>query len=77
MMPSNQMLKNIKETLFLQAYSLFKIPLIFFLSPKVIELTEHKVRIRIPLSRRAKNHLNSCILEHCALGLTALEAYWP
>lgn len=36
-----------------------KIPVLFFLSPTVVELDDDRCVVKIPLTKRAKNHLNS------------------
>ena len=48
-----------KQTLKLWLFGFFKIPLIFWLRPKILYLSADKAIIKIPLKRRAKNHLNS------------------
>lgn len=45
-----------------------KIPMIGFLKPRLIELTEEKVRVRIKCRRRSKNHLNSMYFGALAVG---------
>ncbi len=51
------MLKNFKETAVLRAFALAKIPLLAWIRPTVVELSEERCEIRIPLSRRTRNHL--------------------
>lgn len=48
-----------KETLRLWAFGLFKVPLIFWLRPKILLLTEDTAIIKIALTRRSRNHLKS------------------
>lgn len=50
---------NWLETLKLWIFCFFNIPLIFYLRPRVIELTEDQCIIEIKLNRRSKNHLRS------------------
>ncbi|MGE3974227.1 MAG: DUF4442 domain-containing protein [Bdellovibrionales bacterium] len=57
-----------KENFFLTAFSIFKIPLIYYLSPRILELDEHLVRVRIRLTRRAKNHHGSMYFGALAIG---------
>ena len=45
-----------------------KIPLIYFVRPTVIELTNKKVTIKIPFRRRTKNHLKSMYFGVLAVG---------
>jgi acyl-coenzyme A thioesterase PaaI-like protein len=47
------------ETTRLRLWALTKIPLLFFLRPSVVEAREGRTVIRIPLSRRSRNHLGS------------------
>ena len=69
----------LRETLFLQTFSFFKIPLIFFLQPALLELTDDRTVMRIKLRHRSRNHLNSmyfgalCIGADCAGGLLAMK----
>lgn len=51
--------ENLKQNLFVNLFGLVKVPLIFFVSPKVIELSDEKCIVSIPLKRRTKNHLGS------------------
>jgi acyl-coenzyme A thioesterase PaaI-like protein len=47
------------ETMRLRLWTLFRIPLLFFLRPSVIEASRERTVIRIPLTRRSRNHLGS------------------
>jgi acyl-coenzyme A thioesterase PaaI-like protein len=47
------------ETTKLRLWTLAKIPLLFFLRPSVVAADEGRTVIRIPLSRRSRNHLGS------------------
>ncbi len=51
--------ENFKQNLFVTMFGLLKVPLIFFVSPKVIELSDEKCIVSIPLKRKTKNHLGS------------------
>lgn len=46
-------------TLKLWVFGFFKIPMIFWLRPKILELNNERAVIKIALRRRTKNHLNS------------------
>ena len=69
----------LKETLFLRTFGFLKVPVIFYVGPRVIEATESKVVIRIPLNRRTKNHMNCmyfgvlAVGADCAGGLVAMR----
>ncbi len=55
-----------KKMVFLMGF--FKIPMIGYLSPKVLQVDEKTVRVRIKLRRRSKNHLNSMYFGALAVG---------
>lgn len=61
-------LENLKHTLGIRAFGLFKIPLIFFCSPSVRELSDERCVIHIPLNRRTRNHLKSMYFGTLAVG---------
>jgi acyl-coenzyme A thioesterase PaaI-like protein len=61
-------LKLLKETWKLRAFGVLKIPLVFFCSPKIVELSEDAVEIVIPLNYRTKNHLGSMYFGVQAVG---------
>ncbi len=68
-----------RDTALLQAFGMFKIPLLFFCSPKVLQLDNNKCVIKIPLNFRTKNHLGSMYFgvlacgADCAGGLSAMK----
>jgi len=45
-----------------------KIPLLYFARPSVVELTDEKIVVKIPLRRRTKNHLGSMYFGALAVG---------
>ena len=47
------------ETMRLRLWTLFRIPLLFFLRPSVVEVSSERTVVRIPLTRRSRNHLGS------------------
>jgi len=47
-----------KFNFFLKAFGFFKIPLVYAVSPKIIEVSDHKTILMLPLKRKNKNHLN-------------------
>jgi acyl-coenzyme A thioesterase PaaI-like protein len=69
----------LRETFFLRAFGFFKIPLLFFLRPSVVELSGERCVVRIPLGRRSRNHLGSMYFgalaagADCAGGLMAMR----
>ena len=59
---------NWKQTLAVRYFGLTKIPLIFFVKPRIIELNQTKCVIKIPLRRRTRNHLKSLYFGALAVG---------
>ena len=47
---------------------LVKIPLIGFVRPRLIELSDEKIAVKIKFRRRTKNHLNSMYFGALAIG---------
>lgn len=74
----DQLPNSTKETARVWLFGFFKVPLLFWLRPKVIEMSEDKCVIYLPLNRRSKNHLNSMYFAalaagaDCAAGLMAM-----
>lgn len=70
---------NVQATILLRCFGFFKIPLLCFVRPSVIELTDTRVVVKIPLRRRTRNHLRSmyfgalAIGADCAAGLIAMK----
>jgi acyl-coenzyme A thioesterase PaaI-like protein len=50
---------SFKDTIFVRYFGLTKVPLIFWVRPKVLELNDEKTIVEIPFLRRNKNHLGS------------------
>lgn len=61
-------LKNLKYNAFIHLYGLFKIPLLVFISPRIVEFSEERCEIKIPLGYRTKNHLGSMYFGNLAVG---------
>lgn len=72
-------LHQLKQTAYLRIFGLLKIPLIAYLRPTVLELSDERCIVRFPLGRRARNHLRSmyfgalCIGADCAGGAIAMQ----
>jgi acyl-coenzyme A thioesterase PaaI-like protein len=68
-----------RDTWKVWSFGLAKVPLIFFVRPRVEELSESRCVVRIPLRYRTKNHLGSmyfgtlCVGADVAGGLMALR----
>ena len=75
------MLISLKDTWYLRAFSLAKIPLLFMASPSVVSLNENECVIQLPFKKRNKNHLGSmyfgalCIGADAAGGLIAFKIF--
>jgi len=70
---------RLKETFLLRAFGFLKIPVLFFVSPTVVEATDERCVVKIALNRRTKNHLSSMYFgvlaagADCAGGLIAMR----
>ncbi len=60
--------ETIRNTFYLRYFGLTKIPLLFYVKPSVVEKSEKRVVIKIPLSRRSKNHHGSMYFAALAMG---------
>jgi hypothetical protein len=49
-------------------FGLFKIPLILFVRPKIAEMSDNHLLVRIKLTRRTQNHLKSVYLGALTIG---------
>lgn len=69
---------SVRETARVWMFGLFKVPMLFWLRPKVVEMSDQKCVIYLPLNRKSKNHLNSMYFAalaagaDCAAGLMAM-----
>lgn len=59
---------QLRNTFLLRAFGLFKVPLILFCSPTVVEMTDDRCVVKIPLNRRTRNHLGSMYFGTLAVG---------
>jgi len=60
---------------FLLIFGLVKIPLIFFVRPKIVELDNEKIVLKIPLRRRSRNHLKSMYLGALVIGADVASGF--
>lgn len=73
----DRLTQRLKNTAFLRAFTFLKIPLIWALSPSVIELGSDRTVVQIKLRRKTKNHLGSMYFGAIAIGselVVALKA---
>jgi acyl-coenzyme A thioesterase PaaI-like protein len=72
-------LQRFRQTLGMRLFGWLKIPLLASVHPSVVELSETRCVVRIPLRRRTRNHLGSmyfgalAIGADCAGGLLAMD----
>lgn len=59
---------NWKYNLFLKVYGWAKLPLLAFAGPKIIEFTDTRCVVKIPLGYRSRNHLNTMYFGALAIG---------
>lgn len=71
--------ESVQNTAFIRLFGLTKVPLIYWVNPSVIKMDDDECIIKIPLTRRTKNHLNSmyfgvlCVGADIAGGLVAMN----
>lgn len=53
---------------YLYLFGLTKIPLVFYVAPKILEFSEKHILLRIKLRRRTKNHLKSMYVGALVVG---------
>lgn len=76
---ANALPESMRETFLLRLFGLLKIPMLSFISPSVVEMSESRCEIRVPLNRRTRNHLKSMYFgtlaagADCAGGLIAMR----
>ena len=59
---------KLKENAFLWGFGLTQVPMILWTGPSILHLSEDRVVIKIPLSRRTKNHLGAMYFGALAVG---------
>ncbi len=60
--------RAVKTNRLIRLFGLTKVPMIWYCRPKVVEHTDEKIEIKIPLKRRTKNHLGSMYFGVLAVG---------
>ena len=65
---------NVEKTLMLRAFVFTRIPLLWWIRPTLVELSEENTIFSIPLDRRTRNHLNSMYFGALAMGGEAAVA---
>lgn len=64
-----------QANLFLRTIGLKQIPLIYYVGARVVEATDERTVIRIPLNRRTRNHLGSMYFGALAIGADVTGAW--
>ncbi|MBC7661043.1 MAG: DUF4442 domain-containing protein [Chitinophagaceae bacterium] len=65
-----------RDTFLILAFGWWKIPLIAFVRPRVIEMNDDRLKMLIPLRRRTKNHLGSMYFGALMIGADAAAGYY-
>lgn len=60
--------KFLKYNALLMFFGLFKIPLVLFIGPRVVESTPTRFVLKVPLGYRTRNHLNSMYFGALGIG---------
>jgi hypothetical protein len=68
------MFENLKNTILIRAYAFLNIPLIWWVRPSVIEVSDQRTILKIPLNRRTQNHLKVMYFGAMAMGAEAAVA---
>ena len=69
---------SVQANLFLYFFGIAKVPMIFYVRPRLLHIDERSVAIRIPLRRNTMNHLRAmyfgvlCVGADCAGGIIAV-----
>ena len=53
---------------YIKYFAFTKIPLIYYVNPKIVKLDHQLIEVRIKLNRRTKNHLNSMYFGSLSIG---------
>jgi hypothetical protein len=67
-------LEQLKSTALIRLFTFLKIPLLWWVHPSVIENDDTKTILKIPLTRRTKNHLGVMYFGSLAMGAEAAVA---
>ncbi len=60
--------QNLKMTALINAFSVFKIPALAFITPRVLEMSETRNVVRVRLDMRTRNHLGVMYFGALAMG---------
>jgi hypothetical protein len=62
------MFENLKETLFVRAFAIAKVPLLAFTRPRIVKIGDEGVVLSLPFTKVNKNHLNSMYFGALCIG---------
>lgn len=65
---------RLKNTLAVRLYAFLKIPLLWWVRPSLLQISEKRTVFKIPLSRRTQNHLGVMYFGALAMGAEAAVA---
>lgn len=68
LLPSSEQLDNLKISALINAYCAVNIPLLAFVTPRVVALTDDRAEVRVRLDRRSRNHLGVMYFGALAMG---------
>lgn len=54
-----ELLNSVKNTIKIRIWGLLKVPMLWYIKPQVVEITDVKCVVKIPLNRKNKNHHHS------------------
>ena len=61
-------------TMYIRFFGFFKVPMIFYCRPKVVDINKESVTVKIALKRRTKNHVGSMYLGALSVGADITSA---
>ena len=61
-------------TMYIRFFGFFKVPRIFYCRPKVVDISNESVTVKIALKRRTKNHVGSMYLGALSVGADITSA---
>ncbi len=66
--------QKFKMTMYIRFFGFFKVPMIFYCRPKVVDISNESVTVKIALKRRTKNHVGSMYLGALSVGADITSA---
>ena len=66
--------QKFKMTMYIRLFGLLKVPMIYYCKPKVVDINQDSVTVKISLNRRTKNHVGSMYLGALSVGADITSA---